>query len=1325
MSIETPQSSADDEGKNVLLNTEAEKQKGQAQGEGSPNKDKIEKSEQTPEEMRVELETLQNASITDVLKIKRAKELEKKIKALENPLEEKDLPIVWNSTFTTGAEGFREKVLKQQEEDKNNNKGYIDWKQEEKVKTAKDIKSVRSNIDSFKSGLSSELDKEKTVKSKAEKGGNENTGAGKPAEKEFDWGSREISASRKVAEKLTGEVEEQYARLIKGGEDEKAVQAKIMPLEGRRLTALGSAGLTRVMGKQKALIQEGAGPAEYKGVGKEAVDAARILRDGCEIMINLELLGYQRAAAYRMAEREGSNYYSIFNKNYRNKNKIQESEPREPDSGKKKYEMSGYGKDILWRTAEEDENKKFYKQLALNKLLELTGREGYYNEIINYTNVEYTLSKRTSKGVEFSVSWKNKDGDDKKLDFDVNFAVDGEKGGRPGYFARSAFRRKSYPVEVTTTETTKKKEEEAPKPVENNANPEQEEELKFEDIEGVLTEDNTVYKYLPNGKTKRIEEENTSEEQELLIYIPDFETIKKNKAANELSDPMYKDEAAYEKALSDYAQVEGDRIYPVDQNNKRINTNEEAQKTQNANQRMYLIMMDTDGKRKKVQVFLVPKEGYYAFDQRRYKDEEGKDATEKHFGGKVIEVLKNGAEVEPNKEAMEKKYPKAFKLLEDREATVGLQLEEFNELMKKARIGLEKDDTTAMKELIGLLMETQKKNYADKRGKDEEIFRQIKELWIIVGELSGMTLDEDMLKNLIEKTCSARDAVGESNEEEDVEEGGTGESLRMLNLLDVKEGDLVFVTRKDGSQYALVKNGFKLYQMESENAGYGEKVETRSDVGISVGHKGIAKIRFFRNKYPYDTVEQEASEDYEEERRKYPKAFELLEEFEGRGHMMTDESRQQIQAAKDGLRKGDMQPMEKIVDSMIETYKQEYEDEALPDSYLFKKTEKLWIIKAELNGSKIGEDELNDLRDKTFAKREKEDAGKPETGNGQDREGEANQRGYTILDKNRKGTTRVVGTPDNSDEGVWGKKNEQLIKQYPSLKDFRKSIYKASSGGRYCLIPDKFFKLLDDRELKYIKNYLDGRNGVLEFKRDRTCFGDSNIERKYINYITVEEWGNSGMSKSDLTAIRGFVGSLLDGKDIGDYKLPLNRDTGENKQEATVVSDTEAEEQKDAAKELESAAKEAVLKTLKQNKYATAFRDVENSSLFSPELLQDQEIQEAAKKIIIDSIIKGNVFQIARAIKSFHVSEDFLKSDEAKVAGEEWIPILIDGDNFEEAAEIKKLLGFPEDYFQSPKIKERIKKKVDQHVSFKGVDEKERIEKIFGIENNTSTKTGL
>jgi hypothetical protein len=172
---------------------------------------------------------------------------------------------------------------------------------------------------------------------------------------------------------------------------------------------------------------------------------------------------------------------------------------------------------------------------------------------------------------------------------------------------------------------------------------------KFEDIDTVITEKGSCYKYLPDGTTQRYKklEEKHYEPQSALVYVPDYKWLEENILGQleKKYGKLFDGEGDYKQFLLGYIHKKGRKIYIVDQNNNELPTNKEIVDIRKKKEPIFMALGEKLNNKIKIDVFLpvehLPRKGFFTYDNRKYFDKEkGHYIREKHIGNKVVKIIK-------------------------------------------------------------------------------------------------------------------------------------------------------------------------------------------------------------------------------------------------------------------------------------------------------------------------------------------------------------------------------------------------------------------------------------------------------------------------------------------------------------------------------------------------------------------------------------------------------------------------------------------------------------------------------------------------------------
>jgi hypothetical protein len=173
------------------------------------------------------------------------------------------------------------------------------------------------------------------------------------------------------------------------------------------------------------------------------------------------------------------------------------------------------------------------------------------------------------------------------------------------------------------------------------------------DIEEVITAKGSVYSYLDDGRTQRSKkalkdnEESIKEPQDVLVYVPDYLTLKQKGGQtwiDYLDSKGMDNPGTYEQVLNEYAQTNGKTIRVVSGKGKQLLTNLEVSLVEEG-EGVFIALIDKglDGDKTYATIPVTgrPVLGFSTYDARRYYDEiTGKPMKEQHIGNRVIRIVK-------------------------------------------------------------------------------------------------------------------------------------------------------------------------------------------------------------------------------------------------------------------------------------------------------------------------------------------------------------------------------------------------------------------------------------------------------------------------------------------------------------------------------------------------------------------------------------------------------------------------------------------------------------------------------------------------------------
>lgn len=159
-------------------------------------------------------------------------------------------------------------------------------------------------------------------------------------------------------------------------------------------------------------------------------------------------------------------------------------------------------------------------------------------------------------------------------------------------------------------------------------------------IDTVVTSHGSTYRYLEDGTTQRYKKAEGKEydPQPVLVYIPNYDWL--HERLPEVVGKLGENEGIYEEVLLEYAQAKGKTMCVVDQDGRKLETNEEVSEALDHGTIAVAFMTGNTVD------FLLPttnepRMGFYTFDTRKYIDEEsGELMRERHLGHKVVGITR-------------------------------------------------------------------------------------------------------------------------------------------------------------------------------------------------------------------------------------------------------------------------------------------------------------------------------------------------------------------------------------------------------------------------------------------------------------------------------------------------------------------------------------------------------------------------------------------------------------------------------------------------------------------------------------------------------------
>ncbi len=159
------------------------------------------------------------------------------------------------------------------------------------------------------------------------------------------------------------------------------------------------------------------------------------------------------------------------------------------------------------------------------------------------------------------------------------------------------------------------------------------------DVESVVTAKGSTYLYLPDGTTQRMKKVEGKEypPQSALVYVPDYEWVKKNFRPDKLETTFGDNPGTYVETLVSYVQGKDKKCYLVDAEGNKLETNQELRDSKGS---IFLTFGDEQNTDFTIPVTVDPTVGYMTYDSRKYKDDEtGEDKRERHLGNPVIKII--------------------------------------------------------------------------------------------------------------------------------------------------------------------------------------------------------------------------------------------------------------------------------------------------------------------------------------------------------------------------------------------------------------------------------------------------------------------------------------------------------------------------------------------------------------------------------------------------------------------------------------------------------------------------------------------------------------
>jgi len=152
-------------------------------------------------------------------------------------------------------------------------------------------------------------------------------------------------------------------------------------------------------------------------------------------------------------------------------------------------------------------------------------------------------------------------------------------------------------------------------------------------IDHIITEQGSVYKYLPDGRTQRHNKvkDKLYEPQDVLVFVPSFERAIAA-APEDVKPKLGANEQEYSKMISTYIMAKGKKAFVIDENGNKITSNEEAKQAE----RVLLALCNGTATDITIPVLTKPRLGFFTFDTRKY---ENGTRRESHLGNRVVEIV--------------------------------------------------------------------------------------------------------------------------------------------------------------------------------------------------------------------------------------------------------------------------------------------------------------------------------------------------------------------------------------------------------------------------------------------------------------------------------------------------------------------------------------------------------------------------------------------------------------------------------------------------------------------------------------------------------------
>lgn len=187
----------------------------------------------------------------------------------------------------------------------------------------------------------------------------------------------------------------------------------------------------------------------------------------------------------------------------------------------------------------------------------------------------------------------------------------------------------------------------------NKETPKAPESYSVGDVDTFTTSRGSVYKFLEDGRISRFKTKTNeqNEPQDMIVFIPDFDMLKKLISPETLEKLGQDDEEVLQTVLE---YVNGGSFehhaYIINEENRIVRSKEDLQ---NAKRLGVILGKSDEGKLKGEVAFPVsrrPRIGFSTFDMSFYKNDNGEERVRRHLGNKVNEIiLKSGIKITEDK----------------------------------------------------------------------------------------------------------------------------------------------------------------------------------------------------------------------------------------------------------------------------------------------------------------------------------------------------------------------------------------------------------------------------------------------------------------------------------------------------------------------------------------------------------------------------------------------------------------------------------------------------------------------------------------------------